>query len=73
MLCNVGRYGVLLTGIYHAFVIFIMLPLALLARGFYRRGHEGKIDDNIKDALLLRQRTVVMVDKAVMTSPAMIA
>ena len=45
-----------------------MLPLAVLARGFYRRKQEGTYTDDIKNTLLDRPMSVQTCEKAVMTS-----
>lgn len=51
----------------------IMLPLAVLARGFYRRKKEGCYSEAVKNALLDRPMSVSTCDKAVMTSTVVVA
>ena len=45
-----------------------MLPLSIIARGFYRRKDEGKYNDMLRSALLDRARSIATEDKSTMTS-----
>ena len=49
-------------------MVILMLPLACIARGFYRRRDEGKYNDMLRSALLERARSIATEDKSTMTS-----